>query len=188
MKDFKQQETDNTYDFCKPWLKSKRIALDIGCDVFQFAGKLEKDFDNIHCFDFRNKFDQVKRYVSDPNKITFHHTGLGETLVTRYTKAGVGRIKAGDTPDGSSNIAVPIRTLDSFGLFENVDFIKIDVEGYEPKIIQGGLQTIEKNKPVILCEINRGDFTAKDMLESLGYKCVDVYHKLGKPHDYLFII
>jgi len=188
MKDFKQTETDNTYNFCKPWFKkNKRIALDIGCDVFQFAGKLEKDFDKIHCFDFRDKFAQIKRYVSDPNKITFHQTGLGETSVTRYTKSGVGRIKAGEIPTSSSNLAVPIRTLDSFGLFDSVDFIKMDVEGYEPKIIQGGLQTIQKNKPVILCEINRGDFTAKHMLEEMGYTCADVYHKLGQPHDYLFV-
>jgi hypothetical protein len=49
------------------------------------------------------------------------------------------------------------------------------------------MQTIEKNNPVILCEINRGDFTAKDLLENIGYKCVDVYYKLGQPHDYLFV-
>lgn len=187
MSNFKQRETDKTYELCKKWFKSKRIALDIGCDVFQFAGKLENDFEFIHCFDFRNKYNQIHNHITHIDKIKFHHTGLGETAVTRYTKAGVGRIKAGDVPIGSSNQAVNIRTLDSFGLFDSVDFIKIDVEGYEPKIIQGGIQTIEKNRPVILCEINRGDFTAKEMLEAMGYKCVDVYYKLGKPHDYLFI-
>ena len=76
-------------------------------------------------------------------------------------------------------------SLDSFD--EEVDFIKMDVEGYEPLIIQGGTKTISSNWPVILCEINRGDFTAQELLESMGYKLIDIYHKQGIPHDYLFV-
>lgn len=128
----------------------------------------------------------MKRYVSDASKIHFHHTGLGETTDTRYTKPGVGRVKANERTS-TSNLAVPIVTLDSFELFSEVDFIKMDVEGYEPLVIKGATKTICSSWPVILCEINRGDFTARTLLESLGYKCVDVYHKQGKPHDYLFV-
>ena len=175
-----------TYDFCRPHIKSFRTALDIGCDEFMFAGKLEQDFDSIHCWDFRDKSAMMSRHVQDMDKINFHHTGLGETMDTRYTKAGVGRVKA-NTPAGNKNIAVPIVTLDSFELFDSVDFIKMDVEGYEPLIIRGATKTIKSNWPVILCEINRGDFTAKALLEDMGYRCVDVYHKQGKPHDYLFV-
>jgi hypothetical protein len=40
---------------------------------------------------------------------------------------------------------------------------------------------------VILCEINRGDFTAKELLEGMGYHCAGIYEKLGIPHDYLFV-
>jgi len=186
MLDFRQQETDKTYELCRRHLTRFGTALDIGCDVFQFAAKLEKDFQHIHCFDFRNKTVQMKSFVNDTDKITFHHTGLGEKEVVRYTKPGVGRIKS-ETPNGNSLLQVPVKTLDSFGLFEDVDFIKMDVEGYEPRVIMGGMKTIEKNKPVILCEINRGDFTAKELLEDMGYRCVEVYHKLGNPHDYLFV-
>lgn len=184
--EFRQKETENTYNFVKPYLNSCRVGLDIGCDVFQFAGQMELDFDHIHCFDFRNKWQQASTYINDLSKITFHHTGLGETADVRYSKPGVGRIKS-DTAVGRSTLRVPIVPLDSFGLFENIDFIKIDVEGYEPKILQGAMKTIASNSPVILCEINRGDFTAKEMLEGIGYRCVAVYHKLGIPHDYLFV-
>ena len=186
MPDFRQQQTDNTYELCQKYIKKFKYAIDIGCDVFQFAGKLANDFEHIHCFDFRNKEKQMNSFVSNPDKITFYHTGLGEIKDMRYTKPGVGRIKS-DVPHGNSTTKVPINTLDSFGLFEGIDFIKMDVEGYEPKVILGGMQTIEKNNPVILCEINRGDFTAKDLLENIGYKCVDIYYKLGQPHDYLFV-
>lgn len=184
--EFKMKERQQTYEFCLPHIKSFRTALDIGCDEFMFAGLLEKKFHQIHCWDFRDKSSMILRHVQHPDKICFHHTGLGEKEDTRYTKRGVGRVKANE-PTNTSNIAVPIVTLDSFGLFEGVDFIKMDVEGYEPLIIRGAEKTITNNWPVILCEINRGDFTAMELLEDMGYKCVDVYHKLGTPHDYLFV-
>ena len=63
----------------------------------------------------------------------------------------------------------------------------MDVEGYEPLIIRGAVRTIESSWPVILCEINRGDFTAKILLEAMGYRCAGIYEKLGAPHDYLFV-
>ncbi|MEL7221444.1 MAG: FkbM family methyltransferase [Bacteroidota bacterium] len=56
----------------------------------------------------------------------------------------------------SEQILVPITTADLlFGqlLPEKIDVIKIDVEGGEADVIEGMLATIEKHKPVILCEI-----------------------------------
>jgi len=48
---------------------------------------------------------------------------------------------------------IQITTLDSFE-FTNIDFIKIDVEGYQLKVIKGAEQTILKHKPYILIEDN----------------------------------
>ena len=126
------------------------------------------------------------RVIKDASKISHHVTALGEEKSARYTKPGVGRIKS-NQPTDSSTMRVEVNTLDSYGLFSNVDFIKLDVEGYEPNIIRGGIKTIRSNMPVVLCEINRGDFTAKALLESIGYGLVDIYHKAGVPHDYLFV-
>jgi hypothetical protein len=33
----------------------------------------------------------------------------------------------------------------------------------------------------------RGDYEAKDLLEGMGYRCVDIHYKNGEPHDYLFV-
>lgn len=48
-----------------------------------------------------------------------------------------------------------INTLDSFN-FSGVDFIKIDVEGYETQVILGALKTIEESRPAMLVEVNSG--------------------------------
>ena len=63
--EFKRTEIKATYEFCRPHIKSFRTALDIGCDEFMFTGRLENDFKNIHCWDFRNKTSMMSRHVND---------------------------------------------------------------------------------------------------------------------------
>jgi len=184
--ELKLAEVQALYNMCRPHIRSFRTALDIGCDIFHFASQLENDFQHIHCWDFRDKSSQMTRVIKDPDKISHHVTALGEDPGVMYTKPGVGRIKS-DQYGGSNTLKVEVITLDSYGLFSDIDFIKMDVEGYEPNIIRGAVKTIESNWPVILCEINRGDFTAKELLESMGYELIDVYNKNGVPHDYLFV-
>lgn len=48
---------------------------------------------------------------------------------------------------------VAMQTIDSMNL-DALDFIKIDVEGAEPYVIEGGKETISKYKPIILYENN----------------------------------
>ena len=182
---WRQQQADQTYAFARQHMTGFRTAVDIGCDVFEIAAHLAREFQHTHCFDFRDKSAQMHKQVDDPTRVTFHHTALGDTRSTRYSKPGVGRIKA-DEPVGNSTMPVRVNTLDSYGL-QDVDFIKLDVEGYETRVLQGGLETIQRCSPAILCEINRGDFSARQLLESIGYRCVDTYLKEGTSHDYMFI-
>lgn len=37
-----------------------------------------------------------------------------------------------------------MRTLDSFN-FNNIGFIKIDVEGFEKEVLEGGVETLKRN-------------------------------------------
>lgn len=74
---------------------------------------------------------------------------------------------------------VPMKTLDSFG-FEDVDFIKVDAEGYEEFILRGAEFTLKHWKPVVCVEQKRDmavKFGLKPMgavqyLIGLGYKVV----------------
>lgn len=46
---------------------------------------------------------------------------------------------------------VPIETIDSLGL-ERLDLIKIDAQGFEAKVLKGGIKTIQKHLPDIYME------------------------------------
>lgn len=50
---------------------------------------------------------------------------------------------------------VEVRTLDHFG-FDDVRFIKADVEGSEREVLDGGRETIKRDRPAILLELLSG--------------------------------
>ena len=65
--------------------------------------------------------------------------------------------------------------LDHF-CYEDVDLIKIDVEGHEDFVINGALETIKRCKPFLIIEIELRhrkkhiDYLVK-LLKNLNYKC-----------------
>ena len=66
-------------------------------------------------------------------------------------------------------VPVPARTIDSYN-FEDVDFIKIDVEWYELKVCKGAENTIKKYMPTIMFENKRNEADdCKQYLKTLGY-------------------
>ena len=46
---------------------------------------------------------------------------------------------------------VEMRTLDSFD-FQNIDFIKIDCEGFEHHVLHGAVETLKRCKPCVIVE------------------------------------
>jgi FkbM family methyltransferase len=89
-------------------------------------------------------------------------------------------------------IQIETDTLDNLFFENNIDvnFIKIDTEGFEYYILEGGRKTINKNKPIIQLEYNNyrmqqcniTEEQINHMIKSLGYKV------LGKQNDEMIII
>ena len=77
-------------------------------------------------------------------------------------------------------------TLDSFEL-ERVDFLKIDAEGAETKILLGSARTIAMCRPVMLIEVNRGALERakssadelKTLIASMGYNMKITDHRIN---------
>ena len=58
--------------------------------------------------------------------------------------------------EGGTLVAAPLATLDSYGLDE-VDLIKIDVEGTELAVLEGGAATLARCKPWVIVEQKGND-------------------------------
>ena len=55
------------------------------------------------------------------------------------------------TNTGYQRVQVPQHTLDSYN-FTDVDVIKIDVEGYELQVLEGAINTVSQNRPIVQIE------------------------------------
>lgn len=84
------------------------------------------------------------------------------------------------------SIQVEVRTLDSFE-FEDVGFIKIDVEGFEEKVLRGGQSTIARCRPVMYIEDDRAaqSKSLRDYIMSLGYTIEEHKPPLFREQNYL---
>ena len=65
-------------------------------------------------------------------------------------------------------VACEISTLDAEGLAPS--FIKLDVQGWESNVIQGGIETLRKYRPVLLVESFGSDPRTARLTECLGYE------------------
>lgn len=86
--------------------------------------------------------------------------------------------------DTSGELPVTIWRLDDLrDTFppQPLDFVKIDVEGYEPQVVQGASSTLTRFRPLVMCELNEillrdaGSSSAGVVrqLGALGYRRVD---------------
>lgn len=70
---------------------------------------------------------------------------------------------------------VPTMTLDTLGrYFPPPDVLKIDVEGAELLVLNGGMKLLASSRPVLICEVARENAkAAAELLRSLGYGIYD---------------
>ena len=80
---------------------------------------------------------------------------------------------------GSGGEKVQVVSLDALKI-TGCDFIKIDVEGYEPNVLIGAKNLITSHKPVISFEVNSKKSpnitqTSVEILNSYGYDCHNLW-------------
>jgi len=91
-----------------------------------------------------------------------------KTVWVRTDNSGDTGIDLGST-ESRKPITMNSTTLDQQDHRGKISGIKIDVQGHEYKVLLGSEYTIQQHKPVICCELNRGDSQAEGLLKSWGY-------------------
>lgn len=62
---------------------------------------------------------------------------------------------------GQAPVKVPVVSLDSvLAPFQRIDCIKIDVEGFEPSVVRGAVETLRRHRPWLLVELGASPGTA----------------------------
>ena len=169
------------------------VAIDGGANVGSWSRLLASRFEKVHAFEpFPEAFECLQRNVEEWNlndKVHLHAAALANnTEGVAVSPAAAGRRTVTCSITGKGN--TPATTIDLLEL-SDCDFIKLDIEGYEDKAIEGGLNTIKKYSPWIMIENRRegsGWFQRKTRAERalarLGYVVVE---KFGDDElDWLF--
>ena len=157
-------------DLCEPelttllelFLTGDKVFYDIGANWGYFslyASSLPDYHGHIHAFEpveetFADLQDWVKQ-LGQENRVNSHKVALSDANGTAHmgilpNDSGLASLARAEDLD-SKTMEVQTFRLDSLKI-PKPDFIKLDVEGYEYQVIQGGLDTLLTNKPMIMFE------------------------------------
>lgn len=167
------------------FVKKFDTAIDAGANYGLMSYHLNARFKNIHAFEIDSSVceclkENVNRFSL--NNVIVHNFGLGDeekSVSLKYSKNSFATQVDPVAEQGN----FLIKTLDSLSL-GSCDFIKIDCEGYEPHIIRGAANTIQRFRPVVYMEDKNlselygehGQSSVK-ILENWGYKKVIQFKK-----------
>jgi FkbM family methyltransferase len=135
------------------------IGANMGCMSFAMAEACGKS-GVVHAFEPGPELQERLRYNIGLNSglesiIQVHAIALSDENSKAYWKMDEGENYGNAMLSDEGVTAVVVNTLDCFVAdrkIERLDFIKIDTEGMEYKVIKGGLASIQKHRPIIYFE------------------------------------
>lgn len=146
----------------RPLLADARVVVDVGANVgiHTIWYLREFPFAHVHAIEPQSVMFNLLRHNVDAwsmaHRVTLHNFTLGhqdgevsmarESDVLRPTGFHYGALSVGENGE-----RVGMRRLDSLNL-ESCDFVKVDVEGFEPLVLIGAQETLKRFRPVLLLE------------------------------------
>jgi FkbM family methyltransferase len=158
------------------------IAIDIGANEGFFSEHLLRISRKVVAFEplpqmltrlrarYSNRMEIVGVALSDhPGEGVLRYPAGGYMTAT-IADSNVSAMQSGSVVETAK---APMRTLDSYQL-TNVGFIKIDVEGHEEAVLHGGLETLRREMPNLMIEIEERHASGSlsrvsNLLSELGY-------------------
>jgi len=140
------------YRAAMAFVRNRRVAIDCGAHVGIFTSRMEADFADVYSFEpMPDNFRCLAANTSKArlfNCLLWDKTARLSMRLEDHPNSGAPEIVKG-VPGN-----YPAMSLDSFGI-ENVDLIKLDVQGAEDWVLLGAAKTLASN-PVIIIEM-KGD-------------------------------
>ena len=163
------------------YVKQRRVALDIGANVGLWSRSLVKNFQRVVAFEPVDIFRECLTKNVVANNLEIQTVALGDqntTATMNLTPGNTGHTHIDPASFGAGTTQV--MRLDDLGVGD-VDYIKIDCEGFEYRVLLGAKQTVMQWRPVIVVEQkphdmysqDYGQFAAIDLLKSWGMQRLD---------------
>lgn len=182
-------------------IKRDSICLDIGGNIGNFAYHLCKSCPDGLVISFEPRSDLFNRLKNNLKKFSnfkAHHLALSDKdcnlEISLDPSHGNSTVENVPSVAGLRREKIQGLSLDNFlenELYSNIDFIKIDVEGHEAKVLKGASKTVQKFRPIILCESENKHLlplgtsvqeVLKHFMLDFKYNCF--YYMNGNLHPY----
>jgi len=175
---YQQNHRDKIIEYLKSINQPFRHCIDVGSHIGIWSNDLVKHFDWVYAFDIIQELRDCYVQNIQAKNYTLFDCGLGsesKTVQVNY----VAEHSKNTQVDSRGNYTAQIRTLDSFNL-NHIDYIKMDVEGYELEILKGAIALLQQQSPIIHMEMKTGGLTKfnlnkqmmRDWLSQYGYQQV----------------
>lgn len=134
------------------FVKNFNVAIDVGANIGFWTRPLAYKFKKVIAFE---PVDNLMNYLKENTKnqnIEYNKLILGD-------KKSYANMRCDDKNIGNNVVDIesygrgdiPVDTIDNLDL-NHFDFIKIDCQGYDYFVLNGGIKTFEKYKPIIVFE------------------------------------
>ncbi|MFT6372355.1 MAG: FkbM family methyltransferase [Gammaproteobacteria bacterium] len=140
------------------------LVIDVGGNRGIYAYRFWKLSATVEVFEPNiNCYHVLSSWVRSKARVNVHHAALSNLdgtalLHVPVDASGIEHDSSGSVEtvesDSTQDQQVELRQLDGYH-FEDVKFIKIDVEGHESSVIEGAAETIQSMKPSMLIEIEQ---------------------------------
>tara|TARA_B100000401_G_scaffold397402_1_gene307491 strand:- start:84 stop:857 length:774 start_codon:yes stop_codon:yes gene_type:complete len=197
-------------------------ALDVGVYRGVYSYKLSQNFKNIHSFEpnpllfpYLEKnlikiISNLKLYnlaLSNENGVTelklpLRSKSIFKDNIEELFQLGAATMHPNNKIDNYKKVPIKMKKLDDIEIGNKIGLIKIDVEGHEKNVLQGGIKTVKNNKPVLLVEIEERHTKTSiteiiTFINSIGYKAfiskendlieIEKVKDLNKENNFFFL-
>jgi FkbM family methyltransferase len=144
------------------YVRAWDLAIDCGAHIGYWGFDMAQRFAQVHAFEpSLPTYNCLVKNLAEFDNVTFHHMAVGDKpgrCDMREDKQRPGNTGSYFIAPGQG--AIEIVTLDSFE-FPACDLLKIDVEGFELRVLQGAKHLIAEYRPVISMECTDRKFAGR---------------------------
>ena len=183
-----KRSDEQEINLVKKFIKSGTDSIDVGVYRGVYSYEMSKYSEKVHSFEpnpiiFKYINKNLKKFIknihlynfalSNQNKtinlkIPIRNSNSNKEIFEEYYEMGKATIHNENNFENYENFEIQTKKIDEFNFDNKISLIKIDVEGHELEVIEGAKNTIKRDKPVLLVEIEK-QYTKKEVAESINF-------------------
>lgn len=189
-----KNKDENEIDLLKRFIKPGTDSIDVGVYRGVYSYEMSKYSKKVHSFEpnplifkYINKnlkkissnIDLYNFALSNENKVSnlripIRNKKIDKENYEEHYLMGRATVHELNNFQDYEKFEITLKKIDDFNFDNEISFMKIDVEGHEIEVIEGGKLFIKKNKPVLLVEIEerhskKNIHHSIDYINGLGY-------------------